>query len=448
MIRTTPPSVIASGALAALLAASVAQAQSASQPPLTLQEAIARASSGNVEARIAALVEKEAEHRVDQARAGYLPRVDASETWQRGNQPVFVFGSLLAQRRFTAADFALDALNHPDALDNFRIAVGAEQLLYDGGATRARVRAALVSAALASSGTAGVRQALAVAATHAYGAVLQAEASREAAAAAIDAAEADLRRTRGRRDAGLVTDADVLAMEVHRAAAEEGRLRAALAAELARADLNRVMGEPLDAPFTLAPLPPLPPGQAGSSAALEAEAISKRPELQQARLMVDLAGAQALEARAGYLPQVFAQAGWEGNGGSWGDRSGSWGVAAGVRFNVFRGLADKARIAEAHEATSRRALERDRAETAVRLEVRAAASRVASARARDDLARGVVAQAQERQRIVRDRYEQGMADVTTLLRAAEAVVQAQERQIRARVDLVVEAAGLDRALGR
>ena len=45
--------------------------------------------------------------------------MDASETWQRGNQPVFVFGSLLNQRRFTAADFALDALNHPDAIDNF-----------------------------------------------------------------------------------------------------------------------------------------------------------------------------------------------------------------------------------------------------------------------------------------------------------------------------------------
>jgi murein DD-endopeptidase len=32
--------------------------------------------------------------------------VDVAESWQRGNNPVFVFGSLLAQRQFTAADFA------------------------------------------------------------------------------------------------------------------------------------------------------------------------------------------------------------------------------------------------------------------------------------------------------------------------------------------------------
>ncbi len=416
--------------------------------PLTLQEAIARATADNLDARIAALTEKEAGHRVDQARAGYLPRVDATETWQRGNQPVFVFSSLLGQRRFTEADFALDALNHPDALDNFRLAVGAEQSIYDGGATRARVRAAELGVALAASGTVGVRQALAVAATRAYGAVLQADASRQAAVAALEAADADLKRTADRRDAGLVTDADVLAVEVHRAVVEEGRLRATLAADLARADLNRVMGEPLDAQFTLAPVPPTIADALPPLPALEAEALAQRPELQQARLAVDLAGTHVDEARSGYLPQVFAQAGWEANGGSWSDRAGSWGVAAGVRMNLFRGFADKARLAEANEAARRRGLERERAETGVRLEVRGAVSRLESARAREALARSLVAQATERQRIVRDRYEQGLADVTALLRAAEAVVQAQEQQLRARVDVLVDAAGLERALGR
>jgi outer membrane protein TolC len=444
MIRTSTLPVIVAGLLWGLSVVAPAFAQA----PLTLQDAIAKATAGNADARIAALAEKEAGHRVDQARAGYLPRVDASETWQRGNQPVFVFGSLLAQRRFTDADFALDALNRPDALDNFRVAVGAEQSIYDGGATRARVRAARLGVALAASGTVGVRQALAVAATQAYGDVLQAEASRQAADAALEAAAADLRRTTDRRDAGLVTDADVLAVDVQRATVEEARLRASLASDLARAELNRVMGEPLDTVFVLAPLAPSEAPARQALAALEAEALAQRPELQQARLAVDLAGTQVAEAKASYMPQVFAQAGWEGNGGAWNDRAGSWGVAAGVRINVFRGLADKARIAEVSEATRRRALERERAETAVRLDVRSAVARLESAHARDALARSVVTQAAERQRIVRDRYEQGLTDVTALLRAAEAVVQAQEQQIRARVDVLVHAASLDRALGR
>ena len=40
-----------------------------------------------------------------------------------------LFSSLLAERRFTAADFSLDAINHPDPTDNFRAALSVEQPL-------------------------------------------------------------------------------------------------------------------------------------------------------------------------------------------------------------------------------------------------------------------------------------------------------------------------------
>ena len=96
-----------------------------------LSEAIARARAHNPDAGSAAAAEREAADRVTQARGGYFPKVDVAESWQRGNHPVFVFSSLLAQRQFTAADFALDALNHPDATDNFRTAFSVEQSLFD-----------------------------------------------------------------------------------------------------------------------------------------------------------------------------------------------------------------------------------------------------------------------------------------------------------------------------
>ena len=443
MIRTSRTSVIAAVLGAGLVLGGTATAQT----PLTLDEAIARATAGNPDARIAAIVASEAASRVDQARAGYLPRVDASETWQRGNQPVFVFGSLLAQRQFTAANFAIDALNRPDAVDNLRLGVSAEQSVWDGGATRARVQAARLGVELARVGQVGARQGLAMAATQAYGGVLQAEATVATAVAALEAADADLRRARDRRDAGLVTDADVLAVEVHRAAVDEARLRAGLAVDLARAELNRVMGEPLETTFVLAPVADPEPATLAPVAALESTALEQRPEVRQARLMVDLAGAQVAEARASFMPQVVAQAGWEANGSRWGDRAGSWVVGAGVRLNLFRGLADKARVAELDATSRRRTLERERAESAVRLDVRAARARLESAHARHLLARTVVQQAAERQRIVRDRYEQGLTDVTSLLRAAEAAMQAQEQRIRARVDVLVETAALQRALG-
>src|SRR5262245_45958641 len=89
------------------------------QPSLSLSEAIQRARTHNPDVGTAAAAEREAGERVAQARGGYFPRVDVSESWQRGNHPVFVFSSLLAQRQFSSADFALDALNHPTATNNF-----------------------------------------------------------------------------------------------------------------------------------------------------------------------------------------------------------------------------------------------------------------------------------------------------------------------------------------
>jgi len=130
------------------------------QAPLSLAQAIARARAHNPAAKAAEVAEREAAERVTQARSGYLPRVDATESWQRGDNPAFVFSSLLAQRRIAAADFAVDALNHPDALDNFRTALSVEQPLFDRAAS-VRVESVAIGRDIASAGRKLVDQDLA-----------------------------------------------------------------------------------------------------------------------------------------------------------------------------------------------------------------------------------------------------------------------------------------------
>ena len=125
-------------------------------------------------------------------------------------------------------------------------------------------------------------------------------------------------------------------------------------------------------------------------AALEAEALENRPDVKLAALQEQLAGASQTAARAAFLPQVSAQGGWEFNGGAWNTRASSWVVGAVARINVFRGFADKARLAEAREQTTRRALERDKAETAARLDVHIAVARLDAARASEAVGRAAV----------------------------------------------------------
>lgn len=437
--------------LRTLLATAVLVAMSTTaglaQDPLTLDDAIALAVRQNPTLRGARAAEREAASRTRQAKSIWLPRVDITEAWQRGNQPVFVFGSLLAQRRFTQDDFRLDALNHPGALGSFRLAVTVEQVLFDGSRTRGAVRTAALAEDLAREGGRAAAAAVRVGVTEAYGHVLLARASRAAAEAGVQAAEEDVRRGERRRDAGLATEADVLAFQLHRADIRARLITATSQEFVARTQLNAALGEPLDRQFDLQPVAPAP-ADVPPIDALEQEALRNSPSALEAAVREQLAREAVTSARGAFLPQAAIQGGWEANGRSVTDRASSWSVAAVVRWNVFAGFADGARLGEARAALDRTKAERDRVDTQVRVGVRAAVARLDEARGREAVGRSARALAAESQRIVRDRYEAGLAGVADVLRAASAVIEAEVRHTAATVDVVVSAAMLERARGR
>ena len=430
-----------------LVAALVVAQPAAAQSTLSLPEAIARAKARNPDAGTAAAAEQEAAERLAQARGVYLPRIDIAESWQRGDNPVFVFSSRLAQRNFTGADFALDGLNHPDATSNFRTAFSIEQSLFDR-ATSARVQAASIGRDMAVTSKRLVEHDLTAAVTDAFGRVLIAAATYRSAAAAVETARADRELASNRRDAGQVTDADVLQLDVYVALTLERQVQAASDERVARARLNQLMGEPLSSTFSLDPTPLAVPIETTNPQALEDEAVTLRPEVALAGHGEQLAATAVAEAKSAFLPQVVGQAAWELNGGTWTSRSSSWLAGVAVRINVFHGFADKARLAEARAHAARRALEASKAEIMARLDVQTTIARLEAARASEVVGRAAADRARESQRIVRDRYEGGLADAAMLLRAADAVQQADTLQITARVNVLTATAALKRAIGR
>ena len=433
--------------LVACAAVLLATGQARAQAPLTLDDAIAQALRQNPAVRSAQAAERESAERARQARAGWFPRVDVTESWQRGNQPVFVFGSLLAQRQFTEANFAVDALNHPDPITNYRTGISVEQVVFDGIRTPSATRSAAIGQEIAEAGRRDVAASLRVAVTQAYGQVLMAQAQRRAAEGAVAAAEEDVRRAERRRDAGLGTEADVLALQVHLASIRERRIVAASQETIGRARLNEAMGEPLDTVYQLQTATPqtvsVPP-----VAELEAEALKSRPDVFRAAAQERLAREAITTARAGYYPQAAVQGVYEFNGGSFADRASAWTIGAVFRWNLFGGFADSARIGEAKAASDRARAERERQEASVRVDVRVAVAHLDEARAREAVGRSAQDQARESQRIVRDRYDAGLAPVNDLLRSANAVLEAEYQHTSALVDVLVSAAMLERARGR
>ncbi len=434
--------------LTSLLIALLALGTAASaQDVLTLDAAVAEALARNAGLAAARAGEAEAAARVGQAQSGYLPRLTLSESWQRGNAPVFVFSSLLSARRFAAGNFAVDALNHPPATGFFHGAVAVEQIVFDGGRTRAGVRASRDLAVMASASRAEQEHLLASRVADSYGRLLTFEAAGRAAAAAIAAATEDLTRAERRRDAGRVTDADVLALRVHVAAMRQRAIDASGQAAVTRAEINRLRGRPVETPFAVQEPAPSFAGAARDWTAMADEALRGRPDVQRAQAAVSLADAGRREARAAWWPQVAAQGTYQFDGTSATRRASAWVVGGEARWTFQTGLGDRATSKAAAAAAQRaRALLEDQ-RAAVQVEVLSAVRRVESAEAREGVALAAVAQARESERILRDRYDAGLVSVQDVLAAAASVMAAETLRIEAVADRISAAADLARARG-
>lgn len=419
------------------------------QDPMSLRDAVRVALDKNKSIDAAGAAQNAAQSRIAEARAGFLPKVNYSESWARSDNPVFVFSSLLTQHQFGEQNFQIGPLNQPDFLNNFQSLVTADETVYDGGQTKHAVRSAELTKDIASENhrltqtevIAGVVRAY-------YGAVLSAE-QLKAATQATRSAEADLQRAESVRSAGMSTDSDVLSIRVHLAGVQEQRIRRSADLDVARAALNDVLGLPLDTVHQLTTDLARVSLPESSLADYEAGAVADRAEARQAKLATNLAETHAADAHSSMLPQVVLHGAFEADRQRFYDRGGTdWLVSIGLRWNLFNGFGDKARIEESNAQLRRSEAEQERAGSTIRLQVRRAYADLRAAEQRIEVAKASVAEAEESLRITQNRYEAGMNNVTDLLRTETAVLESRTRYLAAVHDQRIAATMLDMAAGR
>ena len=376
-----------------LLWASVLPAQS----PLTLDEAVRTALEKHPSIEAAAAKIRASEARVEQARSGWMPKVAYQESYQRGNNPVYVFGALLTQRQFTEANFNIGSLNRPGALNNFQSQVVADQTIYDFGATKSGIRAASLAREMSDEEKKALEQQVISGVARAYHGVTLAKEALGVAGEGLKSAEADLKRARTVRDAGMATDADVLSIQVHVSAMREQQIRRKYDVEIGMAALNEALGVPLDTQHQLTS------SLTVAKPAAEAPAL-QRAELRQVRLMAGMADEQAKQARAQRLPLIGFRGIIEADRQQFGNRGGAnWMIAASLRWNLFDGNRARQMQKEAeHHAAAARATGKQ-LQSALSLQVRKARTDLLAAQERINVTEATVAQAEESQRILRDR---------------------------------------------
>jgi outer membrane protein TolC len=126
----------------------------------------------------------------------------------------------------------------------------------------------------------------------------------------------------------------------------------------------------------------------------------------------------------------------------------NWIAGTRLDVNLIAGGADQARLAEARAQQRAAENQLEWFRSGVRLEVRQAFLETRAAQQRVEVMRNTSAQAEESLRILQNRYEAGLANITDLLRAQAAALDARTAYLAALHDGQMARAQLERAAGR
>jgi outer membrane protein len=414
---------------------------------LTLSAACERALKDNPLVRMTLSGRHIADAQLREARAGWFPLLQFGETFTRGNNPVFVFGSLLEQSRFTQANFDLHALNNPEPLSNFRTALILRQTLFDQLQTYTRVTQARLGQRQADLQKTMVEQQIRFEVIRTYYGVLVAHARKGVTEEAVKMAESDMKRIQDRFKSGLVVESDLLAAEVQLAEFRQQQIDSQGDVAIAYAALNTVLGLPVETLQKVSGELEEKRFETVNQEELVRLALLQRPDYLQAGYNVLSNKEGVAGAKKEYLPRldIFGNYGLSGNDLSSG--STDYTISASLTFNIFD-PGRSARIEKAKAAESMATAGQERLANEIRLEVVRAYQQHISARGRLAVAGQVIEQATETHRIVQNRYREGLTTITEVLRSETALLRSRLNLIAARSDHYVSYAHLLLSTGK
>jgi outer membrane protein TolC len=415
--------------------------QSSQPEALTLPLAVELALRTNPMARATVSGREIADAQLVESRATRFPLVQLSESFANGNNPVFVFGSLLEQSRFKEQNFSLPSLNNPDPLTNFRFGVTVKAPVFDQFQSATRIAQARLGQRQADAETDLAQQQIRFETLRAFYGLLLAQARREVADEAVKLAEADVKLSRDRVEAGTAVVSDLLAAEVQLAESLQQQIQAGGEIVTAQAALNTALGLPVNTQQKIAgDLAERQFDLAGQDDLIRA-ALDHRPELIKADLAARSSEERVRGARSEYLPRVDVFANVGASRHNWVNGSSDYLVGASVTFNLFD-AGRNARIAQSRAEASLAANRQEHLTNQVRLEVVRAHQQFITARERLRVADRIVSQSSEALRIVQDRYRAGLTTITEVLRAETTLVRSRLNVLSARHDYYVGYASL------
>lgn len=388
-----------------------------------------------------------AEAQVGQAISAFLPKVNLELGYSHSDNPVMVFSNKLNQAEFTRADFDVGKLNNPDYRDNWQYKVVMRQPVFNEGREYIGYKTSMLAQGITGLAFKQTAQMVLFMVEQAYCQALLAEENVGVLSSAYKTAALHENLARKRYEAGLVLKSDLLGAMVQKTKVERQLFKAESDFSIALASLDNAMGVNQALKWKLKPVD----FEGWNEEDLRhwiGIAKKNRPEYFMAKKRLKIADYRHRQALFHFLPSLNLVGVYEGDRQNLSYFGGdSWTLMATVSMNIFNGFGDRAAVSEAEADRQKAAARLRQVEQQIELEVRRAFFRFETAKKQLSVAMQAVKQARESQKILRNRYANGLALMVELLAADTSVKETMLEEAAARFDARLALSDLKRKAG-
>lgn len=415
---------------------------------LNLEDAMQRAFNTNPAITIAGYERDSARASYNAARNSRWITIEGTHVTRRGGNDdnQYTAGGWVAKDATTNEYVA--AQNRGKLIGNTHSnTLTASMPIYTGGKLNGTIKQAKAGYLISEQGLQKAYNDMRSTVTNGYFDMLQADNMQKLGRESVDRLADHLKNVEAQYEVGVVAKVDVLRSQVELANAKQSLIKAENAYQIAEANLNKIVGLPMDTQLKLDNILVYTPYDNDMQYCLD-YAAKHRPELEQAKQQVEAAKGALRVAISGHMPQVAATASQSWKDSNWpGDENGNWGVGVTVSMNIFDSGVTVSKIhgaeadlAKAHETY------RDTVD-AVNLDVRSNYLNLREAEKRIDTTKLAVSQAEEDYRIAQLRYMNGVGTNTDVLDAQVALTDAKTNYLQAMYDYNTCKTNLETAIG-
>jgi TolC family type I secretion outer membrane protein len=404
--------------------------------PISLEDAIKTALERNQDALIAQQRVIEAQKALAEARAAFLPTVDAFAQYRRIDKSPSIEVPMFGQVSFGPTE-------------SYQAGFAGKQPLFTSGKLYNAYRMAEAGRRASEHEFDAVRNELIFRVQEAYYSILLTQEYVEVAEMSVKLLEAHLADVQRFLDSGLVARVDLLRTEVQKAVAEQRLNTARNAIDLAKSAFNNLLDRNLELPVVVEDVLRYEP-KVVSLEETTARAIDQRPELKALQAAVEMALRNVRLAQSDYLPTIAAQGTYDWEKGTQLEIIGEdwhWTIGLSGSMPLWNWGATHARVVQARAKLEVAKLSLEKAKNGVALEVRQAFLKIGEAEKNVGVSEKAVASAQESYRTTKERYREGVGTNTDVLDAETALVGAQANRHQALYDYAVAVARLEKAIG-